>query len=134
MTQKSSAETEQAAAPEKAAEPNPAAKAAARRAKRPAKPVKPGKKEFDFIGKVESIVVKGGGEAQIFEFGLRGRHHARQTFRLRTTDSFALNIMAPLVTSAHALETKIGIRVEKDEGGTPYVIEVASRPRLGKQD
>ncbi len=49
---------------------------------------------FDFIGKVESLVVKGGSNAEVFEFGLRGRHGSRQTFRLKTSDSFSLNIIA----------------------------------------
>ena len=84
------------------------------------------------MGKVESIVVKSGGEAGSFEFGLRGRHGARQTFRLRTSDSFSLAIIAPIVTAAHANEAKIGVRVAQAEDSGIYVVEVASRPKLGK--
>lgn len=87
---------------------------------------------FDFIGKVESIVVKTGAGGESFEFGLRGRHGLRQTLALGTSDSFALNIMAPIVTAAHATESKIGVRVAPGHGSIPQVIEVASRPRLGK--
>jgi hypothetical protein len=87
---------------------------------------------YDFVGKVESIVVRGGGDAGAFEFGLRGRHGARQAFKLRTSDSFALAIMAPIVTAAHATETKIGVRVAPAEAGEHYVVEVASRPKLRK--
>jgi hypothetical protein len=96
-----------------------------------AKPVPPN--SFDFIGKVEGIVVKSGADAEVFEFNLRGRDGARQTFRLKASDSFALNIMASIVTAAHATEAKIGVRIAPQEGGIPYVIEVASRPRLGKE-
>jgi hypothetical protein len=69
---------------------------------------------------------------ETFEFGLRGRHGLRQTFRLNTSDSFSLNIIAPIVTAAHANEAKIGVRAVADEGGVHYVTEVASRPKLGK--
>lgn len=90
-------------------------------------------KHFDFVGKVESIVVKSGGDSDVFEFGLRGRHGSRQTFRLKTSESFVLNVMAPIVTSAHATEAKIGVRITPVEGGIPYVVEVASRPKLLKE-
>ena len=87
---------------------------------------------FDFIGKVESLVVKGTSRAEVFEFGLRGRHGSRQTFRLKTSDSFSLTVIAPIVMAAHASEAKIGVRAMADEGGIAYVTEVASRPKLGK--
>jgi hypothetical protein len=87
---------------------------------------------FDFVGRVESLAVRGGASLETFEFGLRGRHGLRQTFRLNTSDSFSLNIIAPIVTAAHANEAKIGVRAVADEGGVHYVTEVASRPKLGK--
>jgi hypothetical protein len=129
---------------EKSAEPKSVEKAAraGRSSKGGAKPrnkenaktkaEKTPREHFDFIGKVESLVVKGGSNAGVFEFGLRGRHGSRQTFRLKTDDSFSLNIIAPVVTAAHAREAKIGVRVATDEGGIQYVTEVASRPKLGK--
>jgi hypothetical protein len=88
---------------------------------------------FDFIGKVESLVVKGGSSDAVFEFGLRGRHGSRQTFRLKTSDSFSLNIVAPIVTAAHANDAKIGVRVLPEVSDVPYVMEVAIRPKLGKE-
>lgn len=97
------------------------------------KAAKPPHDGFDFVGKVESLVVKGGSTGEVFEFGLRGRHGSRQVFRLRTSDSFSLTIIAPIVTAAHATESKIGVRALADEGGTHYVTEVASRPKLGKK-
>lgn len=117
-----------------AAEP-PAKAAKARTARKPARTgakVKTGGTGFDFVGKVESIFVRGGGEAGAFEFGLRGRHGARQTFRLRASDNFALSVMAPIVTAAHATEAKIGVRTAPAEAGEPYVVEVTSRPKLRK--
>jgi hypothetical protein len=89
---------------------------------------------FDFVGKVESLVVKGASDAAVFEFGLRARHGLRKTFRLRTSDSFSLSTIAPVVTAAHAKEAKIGVRAVADEGGILYVTEVASRPKLRKAD
>ena len=107
MNNKIEDEAAVAAAPAKAAKARPAKKPARAKAK-----TKPGESHgYDFVGKVESIVVKGGGEAGAFEFGLRGRHGARQTFRLSASDSFALAVMAPIVTAAHATEVKIGVRV-----------------------
>ena len=94
-----------------------------------AKSAKPTKTpDFDFIGKVESIRVVNGPEQPLFAFGLRGRNGVRRSFHIAATESFALHIMALIVTAAHAAETKIGVRVgEGDEVG-----EVQSRPRLGK--
>ena len=84
--------------------------------------------DFDFIGKVESIRVVNGPEQPLFAFGLRGRNGVRRSFHIAATESFALHIMPSIVTAAHAAETKIGVRVgEGDE-----VVEVQSRPRLGK--
>jgi hypothetical protein len=121
----------------KAKEAVPADKPARPSRKKPARKAARGKpadiRRFDFVGKVESIVVTTGGEADVFEFGLRGRQGARQTFRLKTSESFALNVMAPIVTSAHATEAKIGVRIAPVEGGVPYVVEVASRPKLLKE-
>jgi hypothetical protein len=117
-----------AAPPAKTAKTRPARKPARAKAK-----TKPSDAHgYDFVGKVESIVVRGGGEASAFEFGLRGRHGARQTFRLRASDGFALTVMAPIVTAAHATESKIGVRVAPAETGELYVLEVASRPKLRK--
>jgi hypothetical protein len=111
-----------------AAKPVPARRKAAAKAKAKAADGK----VFDFIGKVESIVVKTGSGGETFQFGLRGRHGLRQTLALGTSDSFALSIMAPIVTAAHATETKIGVRVAPGQGSIPQVIEVASRPKLAK--
>lgn len=87
---------------------------------------------FDFVGKVESIAVNSNGEAGSFEFGLRTRHGTRQTLRLRTSDTFALTVMAPIVTAAHATQAKIGVRISPADAGQIYVVEVASQPKLGK--
>jgi hypothetical protein len=84
--------------------------------------------DFDFIGKVESIRVQNAPGQPLFTFGLKGRSGVRRSFQITTTDSFALNIMAPIVTAAHVAETKIGVRV----GAGDEVVEVQSRPRLGK--
>lgn len=89
---------------------------------------------FDFIGKVESIAVSGAAGSETFVFGLRGRRGARQTFRLETAENFALSIMAPLVTAAHATGAKIGVRVREHGTIMPLVIEVESRPHLGKRN
>lgn len=114
----------------------PAKAAKARQTRKPARAkakTKPGDAHgYDFVGKVESIVVRGGGETGAFEFSLRGRHGARQTFRLRASDNFALTVMVPIVTAAHATESKIGVRVAPAEAGELYVVEVASRPKLRK--
>lgn len=87
---------------------------------------------FDFVGKVESLIVTGGSGAEAFEFGLRNRNGERQAFRLRTSDSFSMSIMAPIVIAAHAADAKIGVRAAADETGVRYVMEVARRPKLGK--
>jgi hypothetical protein len=117
-----------AATPAKAAKTRPAEKPARARAKTKTSDAH----GYDFVGRVESIIVRGGGEAEAFEFCLRGRHGARQTFRLRATDNFALAVMAPIVTAAHATEAKIGVRVVPAVTGELYVVEVASRPKLRK--
>jgi len=84
--------------------------------------------DFDFVGKVESIRVQNVSGQPLFTFGLKGRSGVRRSFQITATDSFALNIMAPVVMAAHAAETKIGVRV----GDGDEVVEVQSRPRLGK--
>jgi hypothetical protein len=130
MSKKSTEETLAAELPAKTSKTKPARKPAGAKAK----PKEAGANGFDFVGKVESIVVRGGGEAGAFEFGLRSRHGARQTFRLKASDSFALAVMVPIVTAAHTTEAKIGVRVATAEAGEPYVVEVASRPKLRKPD
>ena len=97
-----------------------------------AKPAKTSASGFDFVGRVESLIVKCGSGAEIFEFELRGRNGERHVLRLRTSDSFSLNIMAPIVTAAHATDAKIGVRTAADASGFHYVTEVESRPKLGK--
>lgn len=88
--------------------------------------------KFDFIGKVETLLVKGGAGAAGFEFGLRGRHGKRRNFRLDAADPFTMNAMAHLVLAAHASEAKIGVRTGAEQEGVPLVTELASRPKLGK--
>src|SRR4051794_15948630 len=56
---------------------------------------------FDIVGKVESILVKNGSDPGIFEFGLRTHAGKRHRLRLKS-EPFALNVMAPIVASAHA--------------------------------
>ena len=98
-----------------------------------AKAEKPAKPEgFDFVGKVESLRVKSGAGAEGFEFGLKGRHGKRRTFRFDATDAFAMNAMAHLVMAAHASDTKIGIRTGAEVEGVLTVRELESRPRIGK--
>ena len=88
--------------------------------------------EFDFVGRVESLRVAGGAGAEVFEFGLRGRHGKRQRFRLDPASPFALNAMAHLVLAAHGTGAKIGIRAGDEVEGVIVVRELESRPRLGK--
>ena len=106
-------------------------KAAAPKRDKPAKPPKPAP-EFDFIGKVESLRVKSGAGPEGFEFGLRGRHGKRRSFRFDTADAFAMNAMAHLVLAAHASETKIGVKTGAEIEGVLVVRELESRPKLGK--
>ena len=106
-------------------------KAAAPKRDKPAKPPKPAP-EFDFIGKVESLRVKSGAGPEGFEFGLRGRHGKRRSFRFDTADAFAMNAMAHLVLAAHASETKIGVKTGAEVEGVLVVRELESRPKLGK--
>ena len=106
-------------------------KAAAPKRDKPAKPPKPAP-EFDFIGKVESLRVKSGAGPEGFEFGLRGRHGKRRSFRFDTADAFAMNAMAHLVLAAHASETKIGVKTGAEVEGVLVVRDLESRPKLGK--
>jgi len=89
--------------------------------------------DFDFVGKVESLLVKSGSGAEGFAFGLRGRHGKRQSFRLDPTDQFAMNAMAHLVLAAHASDTKIGVRTGPEVEGILIVRELECRPRIGKR-
>ena len=98
------------------------------KAEKPAKP----QHSFDFVGKVERLRVKSGAGAEGFEFGLRGRHGKRRSFRFDTTDVFAMNAMAHVVLAAHASETKIGVRTGAEVEGVLIVRELESRPKLGK--
>lgn len=107
------------------------AKPRAARAKT-AKPAAEPAEKFDFIGKVETLLVKGGAGAAGFEFGLRGRHGKRRSFRLDAADPFTMNAMAHLVLAAHTSETKIGVRTGAEAEGVLLVTELASRPKLGK--
>lgn len=88
--------------------------------------------DFDFIGKVERLLVKSGLGAEGLEFGLRGRHGKRRTFRLDPADAFALNAMAHLVLAAHASETKLGVRTGAEVEGVLMVRELESRPRKSR--
>lgn len=87
---------------------------------------------FDFVGKVDAIRVVGAAGAEVFEFTLRGRDDAHGSFRLKASEPFALAAMVPLILSAHAQDSKIGVRVEQVEGAS-WVTEIESRPGLGKK-
>lgn len=87
---------------------------------------------FDFVGKVESLLVKSGNALGGFEFGLRGRHGKRQTFRLDSSDPAAMNAMAQILVAAHASEAKIGVRADAGTDGVPQVRELECRPKIGK--
>lgn len=93
------------------------------------KPARPSH-DFDFVGKVESLKVTS--SASGFEFGLRGRHGKRKSFRFDTADQFAMNAMAHVVLAAHAGETKVGVRTAAEVDGILIVRELESRPKLGK--
>ena len=88
--------------------------------------------DFDFVGRVESLRVKSGAGPEGFEFGMRGRHGKRKSFRLDPGDAFALNAMMHLVLAAHAGETRIGVRTASEADGVLIVRELESRPKLGK--
>lgn len=88
--------------------------------------------KFDFIGKVESLRVKDGAGSEAFEFGLRGRHGKRRSFRLDSANPVAMTAMVHLVLAAHASEAKIGVRAGEERGGVALVREVESRPKMGK--
>jgi len=87
---------------------------------------------FDFIGKVESLLVRDGAGSEAFEFGLRGRHGKRRAFRLDAANPVAMTAMVHLVLAAHASEAKIGVRAGAESGGVALVREVERRPKLGK--
>lgn len=114
-----------------AAEAAPKAKARqARKSSAPkaarGKPVKT--PEFDFIGKVESIGINAGAEKPALTFGLKGRNGERRIFEIPAGENTMANAIATLLTAARSAETKIGVRV----GANDAVVEVQSRPRLGK--
>lgn len=90
------------------------------------KPVKT--PEFDFIGKVESIGINAVPGKPALTFGLKGRNGSRRTFEIPGGENTVVNAMATLLTAARAAQTKIGVRV----GANDAVVEVQSRPRLGK--
>ena len=103
------------------------------KAKAKAAPAKPPKApDFDFVGKVETLRVKSGAGPETFEFGLRGRHGKRKTFRFDAGDAFAMTAMAHLVLAAHASDTKLGVRTASEVDGVLIVRELESRPKLGK--
>ena len=106
------------------------AKAPRPKAEKPASPAQ----DFDFVGRVESLRVKSGAGPEGFEFGLRGRHGKRRSFRFDAADAFAVNAMAHLVLAAHASDTKIGVRTAAEVEGVLIVRELESRPKLGKTD
>lgn len=97
-----------------------------------AKAEKPERSEpsFDFVGKVESLRLTSGAGPSGFEFGLRGRHGKRRSFRFGSEDAFATNAMAHLVLTAHANETKLGVRTGPEVEGVLIVREIESRPKL----
>ena len=88
--------------------------------------------DFDFIGKVETLRVKSGAGAESFEFGLKGRHGKRKSFRFDAADAFAMNAMAHVVLAAHANDAKIGVRAGPEVEGVLIVRELESRPKFGK--
>ena len=51
---------------------------------------------------------------------------------LAPSEPFALAAMVPLILSAHAQDSKIGVRVEQVEGAS-WVTEIESSPGLGKK-
>jgi len=88
--------------------------------------------DFDFVGKVETLRVKSGAGAESFEFGLKGRHGKRKSFRFDAADAFAMNAMAHVVLAAHANDAKIGVRTGAEVEGVLVVRELESRPKFGK--
>lgn len=88
--------------------------------------------DFDFVGKVESLLVKSGAGPEGFVFGLKGRHGKRGRFRLDPADAFAMNAMAHLVLAARASETKIGVRVGPEAEGLLTVRELEIYPKIGR--
>lgn len=105
----------------------PATKNARLKVIREAKPAVPA---FDFIGRVESIRVKGSASGLEFEFALHGRKGTHQSFRLNA--AHAATVMANVVIAAHDKGAKIGVRSEKGGEGLPVAAEIVWRPRLGK--
>jgi len=104
------------------------AKPARAKADKPARP----DHGFDFVGKVESLVVKSGAGPEGFTFCLKGRHGKRKSFRFDSADGFAMNAMAHLVLAAHAGGTRLGVRSGAEADGVVIVRELESRPKLGK--
>lgn len=135
MTENETSETvaEAAEKPAKKAKdkskPKTKAKTPRAKAEKPAKP-----DGFDFVGKVESLRVKSNAGAEGFQFGLKGRHGKRRTFRFDAADAFAMNAMAHLVLAAHASETKIGVRTGAEVDGVLVVREIETHPKIGKGD
>ncbi|MCA3560325.1 MAG: hypothetical protein IOC82_04765 [Aestuariivirga sp.] len=122
------AKTKDKSKAEDGAKPKVKAKAQRAKAEKPARP----DREFDFVGKVESLRVKSGAGAEGFEFGLRGRRGKRRGFRFDSADSFAANAMALLVLAAHASGSRIGVRTAGELEGVLIVRELESRPKMGK--
>jgi hypothetical protein len=91
---------------------------------------KPGDPEFEFIGRVESINVKGTGiNSNQFLFNLADKKGAHNSYLLDPSEPLRFSAMASLLNAAAVLGAKVKVRSVPNAGSPSYASELEVRTK-----
>jgi hypothetical protein len=99
--------------------------------KKLAKKAKSDENEFDFVGRVESINVKGAGvDSYQFLFSLIDKKGAHKSYLLDPSEPLRFSAMAGLLNAASASGAKVKIRSTLNPGGLNFAGELEIRTKV----
>ena len=86
--------------------------------------------QFDFVGKVESINIKGDGTSgHQFLFSLINKKGDNRSFLLDPSEPQRFSIIASLLTAAFVAKKKVSIRTAPNPSGPAFVVELEVRTK-----
>ncbi len=86
--------------------------------------------KFEFVGKVESINIKGDGtSSHQFLFSLINKKGEHRSFLLDQSEPLRFSAMASLLTAAFAAEKKVSIRTAANASGPAFAGELEVRTK-----
>jgi hypothetical protein len=92
------------------------------------KKTKPTENEFEFIGRIDTINVKGSGvNSNYFQFSLIDKKGARKSYLLDPAEPLRFSTMANLLTAATGAGAKVKIRSMLNPDGSSFASELEVR-------